>query len=61
MKFSHFMGFYTALPLKCLDAVVYLRVIGVYSEKKLLIEVLGQCSVLMITCPSFRGSVVELG
>lgn len=32
MKFSHFMDFYTALSLKCLDAVVYLFVIGVYSE-----------------------------
>jgi len=32
MKFSHFMGLYTALSLKCLDTVVYLPVIGVYSE-----------------------------
>jgi len=34
MKFSHFMVFYTAVPLKCLDAVVYLRVVGVYSENE---------------------------
>jgi hypothetical protein len=32
MKFSRFMGLYTALSLKCFDAVVYLPVIGVYSE-----------------------------
>jgi hypothetical protein len=59
MKFSHFMGLYTARSLKCLDAVVYLPVIVVYSENEVLLEVLGQCS-LLITCQSFRGSVVEL-
>jgi len=34
IKFSHFMGFYTVLSLKYLDAVVYFPVIGVYSENE---------------------------
>ena len=34
MKFSHFIGLYAALSLKCLDPVVYLPVIGVYSENE---------------------------
>ena len=34
MKFTHFMGLYTAVSLKCLDDVVYLPVIGVYSENE---------------------------
>jgi len=32
MKFARFMSLYTALSLKCLDSVLYLPVIGVYSE-----------------------------
>jgi len=54
------MGFYTALSLKCLDAVVYFPVIGVYSENEVTVRGIGTMFSTVI-CPSFRGSMVELG
>lgn len=38
MNFSHFMGLYTALSLKCLDTVVYLPVISVCSENEVTVR-----------------------
>jgi hypothetical protein len=55
--FSNVMGFYAALSLKCLDAVVHHPVMGVYSEDEVTVRGMGQCSVL-ITCHSFGGSVL---